>query len=79
MKKIIDLDKAKKEKELRNTKSKKGHFDQYIRDKSFVARLPYPLQIEDIINIIVRMGIEDEEKILPELYKIERMLNVQND
>ncbi len=79
MKKIIDLDKAKKEKELRNIKSKKGLFNQYIRDKSFVARLPYPLQIEDIINIIVRMGIEDEEIILPELYKIERMLNVQND
>tara|TARA_Y100000022_G_C12982453_1_gene254229 strand:+ start:249 stop:494 length:246 start_codon:yes stop_codon:yes gene_type:complete len=80
MKSTIDLMQAKKERELRKIRSKKGNlFDQYKREKSFVARLPYPLQIGDIINIIERMGIVQEEKILPELYKIQRNVDVNMD
>ena len=32
------------------------------------------MQIRDIINFIERMGIRDEDKILPELYRIQRNL-----
>jgi hypothetical protein len=80
MKSTIDLLQAKKERELRKIRSKNSkYYDQYKREESFVARLPYPLQIGDIINIIERMGIVQEEKILPELYKIQRMVDVNID
>ena len=75
----IDLIEAKKERELRKIRSKNGYFEEYKRDKSFVARLAYPLQIGDIINIVERMGIVQEDKILPELYKIQRMVDVHLD
>ncbi|MDA9713838.1 hypothetical protein N9U79_01775 [Alphaproteobacteria bacterium] len=80
MKSTIDLLQAKKERELRKIRSKNSkYFDQYKREESFVARLPYPLQIGDIINIIERMGIVQEKKILPELYKIQRKVDVHLD
>lgn len=80
MKSTIDLLQAKKERELRKIRSKNSkYYDQYKREESFVARLPYPLQIGDIINIIERMGIVQEKKILPELYKIQRLVDVNID
>ena len=39
---------------------------------SFVARLPYPLTIHTLVDIVERMGIEHEGTVLPGLKYIER-------
>ena len=77
MKIPIDFLQAKKDKEIRKFRKKSGHTKEYEQQGTFVARLPYPLQIGDIINIIERMGIINEKKILPKLYKIQRNVDVE--
>ena len=42
------------------TKRKKPVLDK--EGKSFVARLPYPITIHTIVDIVERMGIEYEER-----------------
>lgn len=61
--KIYDL--KSKQKDLKN-------INRYLEDKSFVARLPYPLTIGVLIDIVERMGITKESIILPLLKKISR-------
>ena len=53
------------------TKRKKPVLD---KDKSFVARLPYPLTIHTIVDIVERMGIEHEGTVLPSLKFIQRKI-----
>ncbi len=77
MKIPIDFLQAKKDKEIRKFRKKSGHIKEYEQQGTFVARLPYPLQIGDIINIIQRMGIVDEEKVLPQLYKIQNQIEIK--
>ena len=67
--KIYDLKSKKK-----NIKNK----NQYLKDESFVARLPYPLTIGVLIDIVERMGIEKESIILPLLKKISREVEALN-
>ena len=43
-----------------------------IKDDSFVARLPYPLTIHTLVDIVERMGVEHEGTVLPGLKYIER-------
>ena len=43
-----------------------------VKDDSFVARLPYPLTIHTLVDIVERMGIEHEGTVLPGLKYIER-------
>ena len=43
-----------------------------VKDDSFVARLPYPLTIHTIVDIVERIGIEQEGTVLPRLKYIER-------
>ena len=43
-----------------------------VKDDSFVARLPYPLTIHPLVDIVERMGIEHEGTVLPALKYIER-------
>ena len=43
-----------------------------VKDDSFVARLPYPLTIHTLVDIVERMGIEYEGTVLPALKYIER-------
>ena len=43
-----------------------------VKDDSFVARLPYPLPIHTLVDIVERMGIEHEGTVLPGLKYIER-------
>ncbi len=43
-----------------------------VKDDSFVARLPYPLTIHTLVDIVERMGIEHEGTVLPALKYIER-------
>lgn len=70
MTKIINLENSvKKLKDSRKYKSK-----LYKKENSFVARLPYPLSIDTIIDIVERMGIDNEEVILPELYTIRKKI-----
>ena len=70
MTKIINLENSvKKLKDSRKHKSK-----LYKKENSFVARLPYPLSIDTIIDIVERMGIDNEEVILPELYTIRKKI-----
>ena len=61
--KVYDL--KSKQKNLKN-------INQYLKDKSFVARLPYPLTIGVLVDIVERMGIEKESIVLPLLKKISR-------
>ncbi len=58
----------------RNLKS----LDKYLEDKSFVARLPFPLTISVLIDIVERMGIEKESIVLPLLKKISREVEALN-
>lgn len=75
----IDFLQAKKDKEIRRLRKKTGHSKEMERQGTFVARLPYPIEIGDIINIIERMGINNEDIILPELYRIQRNLEIDFD
>jgi len=43
-----------------------------IKQDSFVARLPYPLTIHTLVDIVERMGVEHEGTVLPALKFIER-------
>ena len=43
-----------------------------VKDDSFVARLPYPLTIHTLVDIVERMGIQHEGTVLPALKYIER-------
>tara|TARA_B100001248_G_C27221637_1_gene380599 strand:+ start:103 stop:342 length:240 start_codon:yes stop_codon:yes gene_type:complete len=45
---------------------------KFSEEDSFVARLPYPLNIGVLIDIVERMGIEREAIVLPLLKKISR-------
>ena len=57
---------------LRNRqKEKKPVLD---KDKSFVARLPYPLTIHTLVDIVERMGVEYEGTVLPGLKFIQRKI-----
>ncbi len=75
----IDFLQAKKDKEIRRLRKKTGHSKEMERQGTFVARLPYPIEIGDIINIIERMGINNEDIILPELYRIQRKIEIDFD
>ena len=75
----IDFLEAKRNKEIRKLHKKKGYSKELERQGTFVARFSYPIEIGDIINFIERMGIINEEMILPELYKIQRLLNVEKE
>ena len=45
-----------------------------IKDDSFLARLPYPLTINTLVDIVERMGVEHEGTVLPALKFIERTI-----
>lgn len=75
----IDFLQAKKDKEIRKLRNKTGHSKELEKQGTFVARFSYPLEIGDIINFVERMGIIQEDKILPELYKIQRLVDVKED
>ena len=45
-----------------------------IKEDSFVARLPYPLTIHCLVDVVERMGIEYEDEVLSELKRIERQI-----
>jgi|TARA_R100000426_G_scaffold7159_2_gene8807 hypothetical protein len=51
---------------------KKPKKKRVVKDDSFVARLPYPLTIHTLVDIVERMGIEHEGTVLPGLKYIER-------
>ena len=75
----IDLLQAKKDRETKRLRKKSGYYDEMERQGTFVARLPYPIEIGDIINLIERMGIREEDKVLPKLYCIQRDLEIDFD
>ena len=51
---------------------KKPKKKKVVKDDSFVARLPYPLTIHTLVDIVERMGIEHEGTVLLGLKYIER-------
>lgn len=79
MKTPIDFFEAKKNKQIRKIREKQGYNPESETSGTFVARLPYPLYLSDIISVIERMGIIEEEKILPELYKLQKKLSIEED
>jgi len=60
MEKVIEFKKPKKRK--------------VIKEDSFVARLPYPLTIHTIVDVVERMGVEHEGTVLPGLKYKERQI-----
>ena len=72
----IDFLEAKKNKEIKKLHKKSGYSKELEKQGTFVARFSYPIEIGDIINFVERMGIINEEIILPELYKIQRKIDV---
>lgn len=75
----IDLLQAKKDRALRKLRDKNGYSKELEKQGTFVARFSYPIEIGDIINFVERMGIVDEEKVLPKLYEIQRLVNVERE
>ena len=53
---------------------KKPKERKVIKDNSFVARLPFPLTIHVLVDIVERMGVEHEGTVLPGLKFIERQI-----
>ena len=43
-----------------------------IKDDSFVARLPYPLTIHTLVDIVERIGVDYEHIVMSALKYIER-------
>ena len=64
--------------ELKTNQRNLKSLDKYLEDKSFVARLPFPLTIGILIDIVERMGIEKESIVLPLLKKISREVEALN-
>ena len=75
----IDFLEAKKNKKLKKLYKKKGYSKELEKQGTFVARFSYPIEIGDLINFVERMGIINEDKILPELYKIQRLVDIQKE
>ena len=75
----IDFLEAKKNKEIKKLYKKTGYSKELEKQGTFVARFSYPIEIGDIINFVERMGIIHEDKILPELYKIQKIVAVKED
>ena len=50
----------------------------YREDQSFVCRLPYPLNIHVLIDIVERMGIQHESIVLPLLKEISREVEARD-
>jgi hypothetical protein len=53
---------------------KKPKKRRVIKDDSFVVRLPYPLTIHTLVDVVERMGIDHEGTVLPGLKFIERSI-----
>ena len=51
---------------------KKPRKKRIIKDDSFVCRLPYPITIHTLVDIVERMGVDYEEIVMPGLKFIER-------
>jgi len=73
----IDLLQAKKDRALRKLRDKNGYSKELEKQGTFVARFSYPIEIGDIINFVERMGIVDEEKVLPKLYEIQKQIEIE--
>ena len=54
----IDLLQAKKDREIKRLRKKSGYYDEMERQGTFVARLPYPIEIGDIIKVANEAGIK---------------------
>ncbi len=46
--------------------------EKFLKERTFVLRLPFPLTIHTLIDVVERMGIEKEGLVLPLLKKISR-------
>lgn len=65
--------------EFQNKKRiEKTKHSKYQNEKSFVCRLPYPMNIHTLIDIVERMGIQNESIVLPMLKNISREIEAIN-
>jgi len=51
---------------------KKPRQKRVIKDDTFVCRLPYPITIHTLVDIVERMGVDHEHIVMPALKYIER-------
>ena len=64
--------------EFQKNKINKKQEKLYRDEKSFVCRLPFPLDIHVLIDIVERMGIQHESIVLPLLKEISREVEVRD-
>ena len=53
---------------------------KHFYEKGLPCRLPYPLTLSTLIDVVERLGIMNEDKVIPGLYKLQNQLckNIQN-
>ena len=51
----------------------------HFHEKGLPCRLPYPLTLSALIDVVERLGIMNEDKVIPGLYKLQNQLckNIQ--
>lgn len=41
-----------------------------LKERGWLCRLPYPLTLSSLIDVVERLGIMNEEKVIPGLYDL---------
>lgn len=41
-----------------------------LKERGWLCRLPYPLTLSSLIDVVERLGIMNEEKVIPGLYNL---------
>ena len=63
---------------MREHLKQKNYDDETIeglKKRGFLCRLPYPLTLSTLIDIAERMGIMNEQEVMPRLYKVREELS----
>ncbi len=78
MSKIIQLSPKGLSKKMKNYLEEKNMDDEIVKhfkEKGFPCRLPYPITLSVLIDIAERLGIMNEEEVMPKLYKLRQELS----
>ena len=78
MSNIIKFSPEKISNKMKRYLEEKNYDDEairYLKKKGFLCRLPYPITLSVLIDISERMGIMNEDQVLPKLYKLRKELN----
>ena len=79
-KNIIKLSPKNLSNKMREHLEQKNYDDETIqglKKRGFLCRLPYPLTLSTLIDIAERMGIMNEQEVMPRLYKVREELSLK--